>query len=92
MAKKLTGLDYLSRANGTKRFGVETINGAFSGFTISQSATIITVVMSGSLDITSTMGLGAGKNLYPGEEHCSDQVITSITCSAGSGVAIKGLE
>lgn len=86
----LSGLDFITGARGTTHFGVETITGQFAGFQITAAGTTISEVLDhNGDDITSELNI-SGKTLEAGELHTTGRkYISSITCTAGSGIAIN---
>ena len=87
---KLTGLDFVTSAHGTKHFGVETITGKFAGFQITDSDTTISDVLDhNGNSLMSELNL-TGKTLQPPALITTKaKYISSITCTAGGGIAIN---
>lgn len=91
MAKKLSDDEFMSAAYGTKMIkqadGVTP--GNFDGFVIAEDDSVVTEVLSGSKNLTTELGLGAGRTFKQGNPIRSGKIITSITVGTGTVNAIN---
>lgn len=95
MARKLTTDEFAKAAFGTKIIkatdGATTSNtGAFDGFVIAEDDSVITVVLDDKgNNVTSLLGLGAGRAIKKGNTVTFPGLMGSITVGTGTINAIK---
>ena len=88
--EKLTGLDFITASHGIKHFAVETLTGKFAGIQITDANTTISAILDHNGNSLMTELNLTGKTLQPPAIITTEEkYISSITCSAGGGIAIN---